>query len=245
VGNIKKLLACESIERRSVTPNMIWTDLCENIHLHYRNIRLEFSEKEFAEFRAAINMLGRAVEMVSTEKDYREGDPNFLIQQMYNTPLSAHSDYFPNRVTLEVQKDDTVHFHYRDLRLHFGHDEFVRISEIFSEAIQKFNTKIDFPYKPDVKTLYREIPLDLIQPYDEGHKPMDIDASHREGIDFVKDLIVEGKKIRPILVNTEGQRLDGFKRYMAHLELGLKKIDCYVDPFGQMGGQNNQGFLAD
>lgn len=245
MGKISKMLACGNIEPRSMTATAIWTDLCENVHLHYRNNRFDFSEKEFASFRAAINGLGMAIEKSAIENEYREGDPNFLIQQMFNTPLKSDSEYYPNRVTIELQKDNTVHFHYRDLRLHWTNTEFMSILKLFIIAAKTLKNKEDFPYNPESKTLYRDVPIDLIQPYDEGHRPLAIDDDHRAGIEVVKKLISKGKKIRPILVDCSGQRLDGFKRYMAHYEMGKKTIDCYVDPYGIMGGQSNQNFLAD
>lgn len=244
MGKIRKVLAMDEIEPRSLTASAVWTDLCEDVHLHYRNIRLDFSEKEWAHFRAAIHQLGMALEESAEINNYREGDPNFLIQQIYNTPLRTDSDYYANRATIELQKDNTVHFHYRDLRLHMTNTEFAKIAGMFSQAL--FRLKVtEFPYKPEKRKLFKNVPVDLIQPYDEGHRPMVFDEPHRKGIEHVKRLMIEGERIRPILVDTTGQRLDGFKRYMAHVELNRKTIDCYVDPFGRMGGQHNQSFIAD
>jgi len=245
LGHIKKLLSGKTIPKRSMTPCSIWTDLCENIHLHYRNLRLEFSETEWAHFRAAINHLGKAVERCSVENGYEEGDPNFLIQQVYNFSLKPDSDYYKNRSTIELQRDDTVHFHYRDLRLHWSKREFVEIANMFVDAVGKFNAVEPFRYA-DVKERTKVLcNIEDIQPYDEGHRPLAIDEEHRSGIEFIKSEIKNGVKIRPILVNTEGQRLDGFKRYMAFLELGFEEIWCFVDPFGIMGGQSNQSHIAD
>jgi len=245
MGQIKKLLAASQVDPRGITAESIWTDLCEDVHLHYRNLRLDFSEMEFAAFRAAINHLGMVLEKCSIENHYREGDPNFLIQQIFNSPLKSDSDYYPNRVTIEAQKDNTVHFHYRDLRIHWSQSEFIAIASMFVHALESFNNIPRWPYEVPEKTLFRSVPIDLIQPFDEGHRPLCIDDEHRAGIEYVKELIVAGKKIRPILVDNTGQRLDGFKRYVAHIEMGLDCIDCYVDPFGMMGGQSNQSFLED
>ena len=245
MGEIKKVLAMGEVEPRCITANALWTDLCEDIHLHFRNTRFDFSEKEWAHFRAAINQLGMAVEMVAEEQDYVEGDPNFLIQQIYNTPPKTDSDYYPNRISIELQKDNTVHFHYRDLRLHFSNNEFKQVAQMFVDALKQYKNLKPFPYKVSKAARFNNVPIDLIQPYDAGHRPMVIDEEHRKGIEYVKSLILSGEKIRPILVDCEGQRLDGFKRYMAQKEMGFETIDIIVDPFGEMGGQNNQGFIDD
>ena len=244
MGDIKKLLAMGEISPRQLTANTLWTDLCENIHLHYRNIRLDFSEKEFAIFRAAIHHLGMAVEYESEKNQYEEGDLNFLDQQIFNTHFPSDSEYYPNRVTIEYERDHTVHFHYRDLRLHWLLEEFNQIADMFIEAKQRLNNLKDFPYKDIQETITAWIDIDLIQPYDKGHKPMCLDKDHKDGIEYVKKLILDGKKILPILINSRGQRLDGFKRYMAAKELGHTKIECIVDPYGVMGGQHNQNLLA-
>ena len=245
MGHIKKVLAQGELEPRNLTAGTIWTDLCEDVHLHYRNIRFDYSEKEWAHFRAAINMLGLAVENVADEKNYREGDPNFLVQQIFNVPLKTDSEYYKNRSLIEIQRDNTVHFHYRDLRLHFTQPEFVQIAEMFIEAFGNFRKLKDFPHKGITSKIRDWIKIDLIQPYDAGHRPGVFDEDHREGIDMVKCLIGEGKTIRPILVNDDGQRMDGFKRYMAHRELGIKEIECIINPYAIMGGQHNQSFLED
>ena len=241
MGHIKTLFDMKKLPQRSLTPNMIWTDLCENVHLHYRNVRFDFSQIEFARFRAAINHLGQAVEYCADEYGFSEGDPNFLVQQKFDELLPSDSDYYANRATLELQRDDTVHFHYRDLRLHLSPEEFDRIAEMF------INSRSANDYKfPEIKEkTVITLPIEAVQPYDEGHRPMVIDEEHRDGIEFCKGLIRSGQKIRPILVATNGQRLDGFKRYMAHLELGETRIECIVDPHGRMGGQHNQSMIAD
>jgi hypothetical protein len=245
VGEIKKLLAADKIPFRTITPNMIWSDLCENIHLHYRNIRFDFSHKEWAHFRAAIQMIGLSVEEQIEKSGHKEGDPNFLIQIKYRHPLKTDSKYYANRCTIEQQRDNTVHFHYRDLRLHMSNEEFREIAGLFVESLREMDSTGKFPYGDLISPETASVPLRLIQPYDKGHLPLAEDSEHRKGIEHVKLLIKQGKKIRPILVNTEGQRLDGFKRYMAFKELGHKEIECIIDPYGKMGGQHGQSFVVE
>jgi hypothetical protein len=246
MGHIKKLLAIGDIGPRLITSNMVWSDLCENIHFHIRNMRMDMSPKEWSHFLSSIHNLGMAVEYNIEKFDWRAGDPNFEVQLCYDNPVTSNTEYFPNRVTIELQKDNTIHFHYRDIRLHWSLTEFKAIARMFSKALFDYEHIEEFPYK-DVteKTLFENVPIDLIQPYDAGHLPGVIDREHRDGIDYAKKLIESCEKIRPILVSTDGTRLDGFKRYMAFKELGHDRIDIYVDPFGIMGGQSNQSMVID
>lgn len=91
----------------------------------------------------------------------------------------------------------------------------------------------------------RWIPLDKLEIYDEMHQ-LQPDGSfwvdeakdgqstqvHREGIEYVKNLLDKGLKIRPVLVLDKGGgeylRLDGFKRCLAYLEKGKTHIEAFV-----------------
>lgn len=245
MGKIRQLLAgTRDLQPRNITSNQIWADLCEDIHLHYRNLRLDFSMIEWAMFRAAVNHLGKAVEYSIDKYDYVEGDPNFLVGIYFNELISSNTEYYPNRCTIEFQKDNTVHFHYRDVRLHWTLEEFKEIGDLFIHARERIKVaeRTESPFK-DIKTAtHVTARVDMIQPYDAGHLPFAEDKEHRDGIEYVKTLITTGAKIRPILVATDGQRLDGFKRYMAFKELGYDTIKCIIDPWGKMGGQHNQSF---
>jgi len=245
MGHIKKLLAFEQIEPRSITATSVWGDLCENIHLHHRNLRIDFDQKEWAHLRYAINNIGMAMEHQMERYQYKEGDSNFLISIAANEPVHRNSAYYPNRVSIELQKDDTIHFHYRDIRLHWTLSEFNRIADMFMRSWYEFTSMKTWPYGDIKQPTEISVDMDLICPWDHGHRPGEIDAEHRAGIEYCKNLIREGKKIRPILMNTDGSRMDGFKRYMAHKELGLEKINCIIDPHATMGGQKRQSMVAD
>ena len=88
-----------------------------------------------------------------------------------------------------------------------------------------------------------------------------VDEYHREGINLVKKLIQKGLPILPILVkeiddrddilrmyrnNKEKYvyvRMDGFKRLMAHVELGYKEIEAFIDQKAIRGEQNKSSWL--
>lgn len=88
------------------------------------------------------------------------------------------------------------------------------------------------------------IPLNHIEIFDEMHLPHNgsfiVDEArdgqstqkHIDGINYIKEIISRGQKIRPILVveHKDGTftRLDGFKRCMAYRELGVKLIEALV-----------------
>jgi len=218
-------------------------DLCENIHLHLRDLRLDFSAVEYAQLRALIDNSGMAIERQIEKDSWREGDSNYCVQFHPKFKVSGNSDFYPDRLTIEEQRDSTIHVHFRDLRLHLTPADFLTLCDAFAEAKEKFDT-IDPPFPgKDVKEPTRMVvPIESVNPWDPAHKPMsaEYEANHRNGIETIKKAILAGKKIRPIVVLPDGQRRDGFKRYMAFKELGYKEIEVIVDPNAHYGCQQGQ-----
>lgn len=104
------------------------------------------------------------------------------------------------------------------------------------------------------------IPLNKIQIYDEMHELQEdgsfiVDEKkdgksteeHLKGIEYIKSVLREGKKIMPILVrdNERGfyNRLDGFKRCIAYKELGYKNIEAFVCDLGEYACRKRIPFL--
>lgn len=55
MGNVFKVLSTKKITPQpGYFADRLTIELCENIHLHYRNLRIEFSKGEFLEFADAI-----------------------------------------------------------------------------------------------------------------------------------------------------------------------------------------------
>ena len=114
------------------------------------------------------------------------------------------------------------------------------------------------------------IPINKIEmTHDPAGCPNDqqiIDDYHREGIELVKKLIGKGYSILPILVREidgrdeildmyrknykidQGkyfwQRMDGFKRLMAHFELGYTEIEAFIDQNAVSGGQEKRPWIV-
>ena len=122
-------------------------------------------------------------------------------------------------------------------------------------------------YHKAYQSMRREfIPIEMIKiahdPSQRSNDEQIIDEYHREGIDLVKKLIQKGLPVLPILVkeiedrdyilsmyrkNTKEKyvyvRMDGFKRLMAHIELGLKTIEAFIDQTAIRGGQHHRPWI--
>ena len=122
-------------------------------------------------------------------------------------------------------------------------------------------------YHKAYQSMRREfIPIDMIKiahdPSQRSNDEQIIDEYHRGGIDLVKKLIQKGLPVLPILVkeiedrdyilsmyrkNTKEKyvyvRMDGFKRLMAHIELGLETIEAFIDQTAIRGGQHHRPWI--
>lgn len=122
MGNVKNVAGESKLPKRQHYYSRIWADVCENIHIHYRNIRLEFSEKEFDEFCRVVGMMQK--KSMEFRKDYTESPDNKTISMRTKTSMPIESDYWTNRLRVEEEMDGSVHVHYRDVRLHMTKEEY-------------------------------------------------------------------------------------------------------------------------
>lgn len=84
-------------------------ELCENVHVHYRNLRLEFSREEFLGILEAFSGIKRE------DIEAFEFGPNkhALLREAV---LPAKTE-FDDRLVLEEQATGAWHLHYRNLRM--------------------------------------------------------------------------------------------------------------------------------
>lgn len=110
MGTIKTI-----IENREVPipkfNRRITVELCENVHLHYRNIRLEFKKEEFLTILKFLKTLDE-----DKIKNFPYGTNKFDYILVENDILSNETE-FNNRLQIEEQAEGHFHLHYRNLRI--------------------------------------------------------------------------------------------------------------------------------
>lgn len=109
MGVIKKIL----VEKEIPTPQFnqrLTVELCENVHLHYRNLRLEFSKEEFVELVKHLREIN--LDYVSV---FPYSHATFEIVAATNQlpECTEHN----RRLQIEEQENGTFHVHYRNLRI--------------------------------------------------------------------------------------------------------------------------------
>lgn len=91
-------------------------DLCENIHLHYHDLRLEFTRAEWVQFAASVGAL--EAWRATSHPGYVEGDGSFFADRAL--AIAPGASYFPGRLRLERLANGTFHLHWHNTRLEFS-----------------------------------------------------------------------------------------------------------------------------
>jgi len=131
MGAIKKVLSKKELPERELHNSRLFVDLSENIHIHFRDIRMMFGVEEFFEFLEVVKMGARDIKKyLRRHPEYKEqevfdgilvgGGAKRQIIPLKKSPKPHESKYFPNRLQIELQEEeviDAIHIHYRDYRL--------------------------------------------------------------------------------------------------------------------------------
>ncbi len=131
MGAIHRILTERTLPERERHNSRLFVDLSENVHIHFREIRLMFGVDEFFEFAGVLQQSAREVKRyLKRHPEYREqevfdglivaGGRERQLAPLQASPQPHQSKYFPNRLQIELQEEeviDAVHIHYRDYRL--------------------------------------------------------------------------------------------------------------------------------
>lgn len=133
MGVIKKVLYRGNILGKPRHQNL-FLDMEENIHIHYRDLRIEMSRAEFEDFAATFRKQSTELQAIIEQKDYQDGKlPNANqddVRIWTESRLKHEVKYHPRRFSLE-ECGDGYHFHYRNYKLLIDADEFEQIARLF------------------------------------------------------------------------------------------------------------------
>jgi hypothetical protein len=145
VGRIKHLILKREISK-SILNNRFTCELCENVHIHYRNIRLEFSKQE-------ILLILTMLKSIDEKEIERWQTGNYVYKELINENILPDDTEFDNRLQIELQEEGHYHIHYRNLR--------IELNNLYEFGFQKnFKQKELYTYlKKREKLLVRNISL--------------------------------------------------------------------------------------
>jgi len=142
MGVIKKTLYRGNILGKPRHRNL-FLDMEENIHIHYRDLRIELSRGEFEDIVAAFTKQAQELQAIIHEKNYQDGKlPNANqddVRIWTESRLKHEVKYHPQRFSLE-ECGDGYHFHYRNYKLLIDPAEFRQIAQLFRSL------DVDGPY---------------------------------------------------------------------------------------------------
>ena len=108
----------------------LFLDMEENIHIHYRDLRVELSRDEFEDFVETFSKQSTELGGIIQEKNYQDGklaNTNQEDVRIWTESRLKHDiKYHPQRFSLE-ECGDGYHFHYRNLKILIDKEEFYQI----------------------------------------------------------------------------------------------------------------------
>ena len=157
MGAIKTVLDQRELPERELHNSRLFIDLSENVHIHFREIRLMFSVPEFFEFSDVLReSAGEVRRWLARHPEYREqqvfdgllvaGGVRRQTTPLLKSPKPHESTYFPNRLQIELQEEsviDSVHIHFRDYRLAMSIECFREFARGMREALDKLETELE------------------------------------------------------------------------------------------------------
>lgn len=133
MGVIKKMLYRSNLLGKQRHQHF-FLDMEENIHIHYRDLRIELSRGEFEDICDAFRKQSQELLTIINEKDYQDGklpNANQDDVRIWTESLLKHDvKYHPQRFSLE-ECSDGFHFHCRNYKLLFNEAEFRQIAKLF------------------------------------------------------------------------------------------------------------------
>jgi Ser/Thr protein kinase RdoA (MazF antagonist) len=141
MGVIKKMLYRGNLLGKQRHQHF-FLDMEENIHIHYRDLRIELSRGEFEDICNAFRKQSQELQTIINEKNYQDGKLANSNQEdvriWTDSLLKSDVKYHQQRVSLE-ECSDGFHLHFRNYKLLFDETEFRQIAKLFK------NLDVDSP----------------------------------------------------------------------------------------------------
>lgn len=142
MGKLIKILGSRKIKAEPVFhPDRLISEENKNdnsIHIHLRNLRLEFSEKEFEVFsqhvKKSIDVLKKK-EGINADDGRDGGFNNYFILNEIKIPKSPK--YNQDLLEVQLNRSEKIHIHYRDLRIEYSREEFEEFVEVLKASLLK------------------------------------------------------------------------------------------------------------
>ena len=145
MGKTIKVLAEAELPPRAECLSTMLVDLCENVHIHCREIRQEFSVVEFFHYVGQLALMARKVGDYLDTHDHTEREVWTTIMKAgpVELPNANESEYWPHRLLVErIKPHDMgdIHLHWRDYRIQMTPEELTILAEALSRAVRELES---------------------------------------------------------------------------------------------------------
>ncbi|MBF0168999.1 MAG: phosphotransferase [Alphaproteobacteria bacterium] len=185
---LRVLSGCEDLTKANF--RHMFLDMEENIHIHYRDLRIELSRNEFEEIVNTFSKQSAELMAIINSSNYKDGvlpNANHEEKRIWTeSRLETEVTYHPHRVSLE-KCTDGYHVHLRNYKLLFSEEDFRVIVKAFREV------NLDAPYASSL--------VEVLKLFDANHLHYKITGSNRILVAHYHD-----PKVRAILQGIGCQR---------------------------------------
>ena len=189
MGKIREILAERRIGKRGMYSDHARLELSENIHLHWRDLRLAMSPADFEILKDMfVNAFAKYEGMGKPEQSETPYEVVVGLNEQDLTDAGYHSD----RLGVEEQDDGSIHVHYRDLRMHMKPANFmVFAQQLWLSYLQYSKLKVS---KVDLaKVTYHPVVDRYLEWLDQEHSNKDYPANNV----FLHHLLIKYKESHP------------------------------------------------
>ena len=123
MGHIAQVLSWSDVEKHFHFRDDLRIESAEAIHLHWRDVRILLTCKQFEDFVDAL-------EVAYNRWDGGESAEDLVLA----TIKIPDGTIFKDIISLEEQQNGDVHFHYQDMRIEMTKEMFIRLADMFAEA---------------------------------------------------------------------------------------------------------------
>lgn len=135
MGRIKIILKKKKVPAPKLN-NRLTCELCENIHIHYRNIRVEFTKEEFLHILRLLHNID-----INEVENFHYSD--WAYKEIIKDFGLPEKTFYNNRLQIEQQMEGHYHIHYRNVRLEFDDLQDIGFSKSFGWYKKcKYNLKM-------------------------------------------------------------------------------------------------------